>query len=75
MRSFLVVLLLLLSSSVAEARGRGGSVRVKAHARSDGTWVPPHAPTAPDTSFTNNWSTVGNVNPYTGAPGRKTSRR
>lgn len=44
-------------------------VRVKGYYRSNGTYVPPHYRTAPDRNPYNNWSTKGNVNPYTGKPG------
>ncbi|MFK0087573.1 hypothetical protein ACIQUS_09765, partial [Pseudomonas sp. NPDC090755] len=43
----------------------GGSVSVRGYIRANGTYVAPHMRSAPDASFSNNWSTVGNVNPYT----------
>jgi uncharacterized protein YraI len=46
-------------------------VRVKGYFRKDGTYVQPHYRTAPDGRFYNNWSTYGNVNPYTGEFGKK----
>jgi hypothetical protein len=46
-------------------------VGVRGYSRKDGTYVPPHYRTAPDGQFYNNWSTYGNVNPYTGEFGRK----
>jgi len=49
----------------------GSTVDVRGYYRKDGTYVPPHKRTAPDERFENNWSTVGNVNPYTGKPGTK----
>jgi hypothetical protein len=58
--------------SIAEARG--GAVHVRGYVRKDGTYVPPHYRSAPDGNFYNNWSTKGNVNPYTGEPGTKVSR-
>lgn len=50
----------------------GGRTYVRGHIRKDGAYVPPHYRTAPDSSFYNNWSTLGNINPYTGKPGTKT---
>jgi hypothetical protein len=47
----------------------GGPVHVKGYHRKDGTYVAPHYRSAPDENFSNNWSTKGNVNPYTGKPG------
>lgn len=50
----------------------GGTVRpvaVQGYCRGNGTYVAPHYRTAPDGNPYNNWSTVGNVNPYTGKAG------
>lgn len=49
-------------------------VHVRAYTRSDGTQVQAHYRSAPDGNFDNNWSTLGNVNPYTGEPGTLTSQ-
>ena len=46
-----------------------GDVRVKGYFRSDGTYVPGHYRSAPDGNPWNNYSTRGNINPYTGKPG------
>lgn len=46
-------------------------VHVNSYTRSDGTYVQPHYRTSADDSRFNNYSTKGNVNPYTGAPGTK----
>jgi hypothetical protein len=50
-----------------------GDVYVRGYYRKDGTYVRPHHRSDPDGNFWNNWSTKGNVNPYTGKPGTKTS--
>jgi hypothetical protein len=47
------------------------SVHVSGYTRSNGTYVAPHYRTAPDATKLNNWSTKGNVNPYTGKAGTK----
>jgi hypothetical protein len=39
---------------------------VRGYTRRDGTYVRPHMRSAPDGNSYNNWSTKGNVNPYTG---------
>lgn len=44
-------------------------VWVNGYTRSSGTAVQGHYRTAPDNTIINNWSTVGNVNPYTGKAG------
>lgn len=62
----LLALCALLFVSVAEARG----VRVRGYTRKDGTYVAPHYRSAPNSSRSDNYSTRGNYNPYTGKPGR-----
>lgn len=44
---------------------------VRGYTRSDGTYVPPHIQTNPNSTRNDNWSTKGNVNPYTGREGTK----
>jgi len=44
---------------------------VKGYVRRDGTYVDPHWRSSPNGSTLDNWSTRGNVNPYTGEPGSK----
>jgi hypothetical protein len=46
-------------------------VRVKGYYKKDGTYVKPHVRSNPDGYIYNNWSTKGNVNPYTGKEGTK----
>jgi endonuclease YncB( thermonuclease family) len=60
------------SSVVAPNTSNSGAiVDVRGYFRKDGTYVAPHKRTAPDARFDDNWTTVGNVNPYTGKPGTK----
>jgi len=42
---------------------------VRGYMRSDGTYVQPHYRTNPNSSVYDNYSTRGNVNPYTGRAG------
>jgi hypothetical protein len=44
---------------------------VNGYYRRNGTYVKGHYRTNPDNSFYNNWSTKGNVNPYTGKVGTR----
>lgn len=48
-------------------------VRVRGYYRSNGTYVAPHYRSDPDGSKWNNWSTSGNVNPYTGRRGSRSA--
>lgn len=68
-----VIFVLLGTSDYIFAGGKGGSVRVRGYIRKDGTYVAPHYRSAPDGNFNNNWSTKGNINPYTGKEGTKIS--
>ncbi len=65
----LVILILLIAIAVAlpfESFAKGGRVRVKGYLKKNGTYVQPHYRTAPDGKGYNNWSSAGNLNPYTG---------
>lgn len=46
-------------------------VHVRGYYRKDGTYVRPHYRSNPDGVFENNWSTKGNINPYTGEWGTR----
>lgn len=58
--------LVVLASSPAVAQ-----VYVQGHVRSDGTYVQPHWRSSPNSTTSDNWSTKGNVNPYTGEEGTR----
>src|SRR5258708_6012188 len=47
------------------------STGVRGYSKRDGTYVPQHHRTTPDRARSNNWTTKGNVNPYTGKAGTK----
>lgn len=47
------------------------AVHVKGYTRKDGTYVAPHERTSPNHTKNDNYSTKGNVNPYTGKEGTK----
>jgi hypothetical protein len=64
MRAFLasIALIALWQAAAADTYVRG-------YTRSDGTYVQPHYRSDPDGNRFNNFSTRGNVNPYTGERG------
>jgi hypothetical protein len=68
-----VVGLALLVLSIFAELAYGRDVSVRGYTRKDGTYVRPHHRSAPDGNFSNNWSTRGNVNPYTREIGTLTS--
>jgi len=71
--SFLFILQFLTPDvAIGADRKSDGNVSVHGYTRTDGTYVSPHIRSRPDGNLTNNWSTLGNVNPYTGSPGTKT---
>ncbi len=64
MRVWIVAVGLALASSAASA-----DTLTRGYTRSDGTYVAPHYQTAPNNNPFDNYSTRGNVNPYTGQAG------
>lgn len=52
----------------------GQDVNVHGYVRSNGIYVPPHMRSAPDGDPYNNWGATGNINPYTGVVGTRSSR-
>ena len=62
-----IVLSLFFVSSVL------ADVYVKPYTRSDGSYVGGHYRSSPDSTTSNNWSTRGNTNPYTGERGTRSS--
>jgi len=56
----------LFCFSISEA-----DVFVNGYYRSNGTYVQPYYRSSPDGTTLNNWSTQGNINPYTGSLGTR----
>lgn len=46
-------------------------VQVGPHVRRDGTYVQPHQRSMPNQTPLDNYSTKGNINPWTGEPGHR----
>ena len=70
-RQFTVIAAIGIALVCSVAFAKPGSHAVRAHTTKKGVYVQPHHATNPDGSKLNNWSTEGNVNPYTGKPGTK----
>ena len=67
-------MLCVFVSLVVQARGkggRGGSHLGGGHVTKNGTYVAPHRSTNPKNTKRDNFSSKGNVNPYTGKEGTK----
>ncbi len=70
----LLLLLVCLPDDIfakGKSGSKGKSVSVRGYTRKDGTYVRPHYRSAPNGTSSDNWSTRGNVNPYTGEVGTK----
>ena len=65
MKALLAIALMIAASSAA------AQVHVRGYTKKDGTYVAPHERSAPNHTMLDNYSTKGNVNPYTGKPGTK----
>ena len=65
MKQIAIVFLLAISGASMAA-----DTYTQGYVRRDGTYVQPHYSTAPNNTRLDNYSTQGNVNPYTGQPGR-----
>jgi hypothetical protein len=63
---FLIAFLFAAITSFAQS-----SVYVSGYTKSNGTYVQPYYRTSPNTTRNDNYSTVGNINPYTGTSGTK----
>lgn len=60
-----------MAAAGGHGHARGSDVQVNGYFKADGTFVAPHMRSAPDGDSSNNWSTQGNVNPYTGKEGTR----
>lgn len=63
--------LLLAAVVFAGAANAAGSHSTKGHVKKDGTYVEPSRATNPNSSKADNYSSKGNLNPYTGKEGTK----
>lgn len=52
-----------------------GSHAVHGYTKKNGTYVAPHSQTNPNHTQRDNWSSKGNVNPYTGKAGTRDPRK
>jgi hypothetical protein len=71
LRFVIALLLTAVTSWPLVGTAVAGDTYVHGYTRRDGTYVQPHYRSAPDGDRSNNWSTRGNVNPYTGQMGTR----
>lgn len=67
MKNLIITLVFILISSFSFSQ----SVWVNGYTKSNGTYVQGHYRTAPNNTVNDNYSTKGNINPYTGKKGTK----
>ena len=63
------ILVFIIALTLAAPVAFAASTSVKGYRKKDGTYVQPHKRTAPNSRKSDNWSTKGNTNPYTGKDG------
>lgn len=68
LQALVITLAMVAPAAIAQTHVNG-------YYRSNGTYVQPHVRSSPDSSRFNNWSTQGNVNPYTGSAGTQNPYR
>ena len=64
--------LIALSIVLFTAFSSFAQTHVSGYTRSNGTYVAPHYRSSPNYTKADNYSTIGNTNPYTGSAGTKT---
>lgn len=70
MKNLLIISGLVISTFVAASPAKA-DVYVDGYTRQNGTYVQPHYRSNPNGNPYDNWSTRGNVNPYTGSYGTR----
>jgi len=65
----------LLAALALATDASAADQHVRGYVKKDGTYVAPHYRTTPNVTTSDNYSTRGNVNPYTGEPGTKPDTR
>ena len=69
--SLLAFVALLLTIGTASVPALAGDVFVHGYTQRDGTYVPPHWRSAPDSGYNDDWTKALNVNHYTGQQGTR----
>jgi uncharacterized protein YgiM (DUF1202 family) len=69
MKNIIAIAAILILGNVAWCQTNPNHVRVQGHTKNDGTYVPTHMRTAPNSTNRDNFSTKPNTNPYTGQAG------
>jgi len=65
----IIALIVVLLAILAVASTCFADVYVHGYTKSNGTYVAPHHRSSPNSTKSDNWSTSGNTNPYTGSQG------
>lgn len=70
MKKIMILTLIALAFGASELQAQ---TYVNGYYKSDGTYVQPHYRSNPNSTTLDNWSTKGNINPYTGEKGTKSA--
>jgi hypothetical protein len=73
-RTLIILILFLIVTSVTYAQSKK-TVYVKSYTKKNGTHVTAHKRSSPNKTKSDNWSSKGNTNPYTGKRGTKKVKR
>ena len=66
MKKIMLIAMLLIAPAIA-----GADQYVNGYTKGNGTYVPGHMRSSPNSTTSDNWSTKGNTNPYTGQKGTR----
>jgi len=66
-----VICFTIMGLFILGSTANAGNVRVKGSSTKSGTYRQSHVRTFPNKAKMDNWSTKGNINPYTGKKGTK----
>lgn len=67
--TFFTALFLIFSFTILNVGSIDAAQKVKGYTKKNGTYVVPHYKSTPNKSKFDNYSTKGNINPYTGKKG------
>lgn len=75
MKKLIIISSLLLSVIAMNAQSNPRSTTTRGYVKKNGTYVEPSHRTSPNRTQRDNYSSKGNVNPYTGKTGTKKPRK
>lgn len=74
MKTIITLSAAIFTLAIAASNTEASDTRVKGYTKKDGTYVQPHYRSKSNGKFYDNYSTLGNSNPYTGKSGSRTHK-